>query len=230
MTKVRPLRESAEALLREAVRLDQGADAEAEAKRITAKVDLLSAALGELENSAAAVRALRGIMGNDPGIDLSVAADGLPAFTRHARAGRPSDQAFTAARNKIVGASSALRKGLSDAWTHFAARRIEELPVRRLDLLPRAQQKEQRQRLATLRALANKIPPSSADLHEFDVAFGAISEALAELSDPAPELAAVLHKLDTSPPATLGDLSDEDVARLRQAGIAEQIELIRRKM
>lgn len=219
--------ELADALRREAVRLDEGTDAEREAERITKKTELLKPALGKLERAVEAARHLHRLAGTQNLIDLSVAADGLASFSAHVRRGRPVDQAFTAARNKIEGTASAILRELESAWTAFTQRRLSELPLRRLALLPATERSSQRRRLEELRTLTQKKQPTSSDMQLFNQAFTILSEALARLPDPEPELDAIFQKFESTQ-MMLADLTDEDIALLRRAQVDDQIEVRRR--
>ncbi|MEU6798686.1 hypothetical protein ABZ907_43915 [Nonomuraea wenchangensis] len=227
MNQTVPVIELADALRREAVRIDQGTDAEREAERITKKAELLKPVLGDLERAVEAARQLHRLAGTQELIDLSVAADGLAAFRSHVKRGRPADQAFTAARNKIVGATSTIMTALEFAWLNFAQSRLAELPLRRLALLPAASRNDQRRRLDELRTWARKKQPTSSDMQLFDQACTIISETLAQVPDPEPELDAVFQKIEATR-VTLADLTDADVALLRRAHVDDQIELHRR--
>ncbi|MET7339429.1 hypothetical protein [Nonomuraea sp. NPDC005650] len=227
MSQTVPVIELADALRREAVRLDQGTDAEREAERIAKKAELLKPALGDLEKAVEAARQLHQLAGTQELIDLSVAADGVAAFRGHVRRGRPADQAFTAARNKIVGAKSTITTALEFAWMEFAQSRLAELPLRRLALLPAARRNDQRRRLDELRTWARRKQPTISDIQLFDQACTIISEALAQLPDPEPELDAVFQKIEATR-VTLADLTDADIALLRRARLDDQIELHRK--
>lgn len=221
---------TAEALRREAHRLDEGAGAEAEAKRISGKTDQISAELGELDKAVVVARYLLHTSGSAVSIDFEAAAAGLTNFGRHVKAGLPSDAAFTAAKNKIIGATSELRTSLGEQWADLTARRMSALPVGRIVLLPQSEQQEQRGRLEAVRTLAKKSPPEIADVRQFELAYGLLKETLDELPDPAPEISVLLQKLEQRPRPTLADLTDDDIHLFRQAGIANQIELRRREI
>ncbi|MEV5412980.1 hypothetical protein AB0K60_29610 [Thermopolyspora sp. NPDC052614] len=227
MSPTTTVAELADALRREAVRLDEGKEAESEAERITKKTELLKPALGKLERAVDAARQLHRLAGTPNLIDLSVAADGLANFAAHVRRGRPVDQAFTAARNKIEGAASAILRGVESAWTEFTQGRLSELPLRRIALLPAAERRSQRHRLDDLRKLAQMKQPTSSDMQIFNQTFTILREALEQLPDPEPALDVLFRKFESAR-VTLASLTDEEIALLRRAQVDDQFEVLRR--
>jgi hypothetical protein len=219
--------EKARAMTAEASRLRQGADAEHDANRVSQRVEEVTQVLLQLRQMAGAVDRLRAVSGSEC-VDLSGLDDGRAAFARHAASGLPSNQVFTAAKQKVNGVISRVSTQLGVAWSQWTAERMAELPLVRITLLDADEQRSARARRDELQRLA-KIPvPTSTDVSMFQSAAGILQETLSEVADPPQEILALLHRLGERPPLTLDELTDNQISLLRQADIADQIEVRRR--
>ena len=221
--------EKAQAMKVEADRLREGEKGEQDAARVSQRVDEVTVALQGLGRVVGAVDRLHAVTGTRT-VDLSGLDEGRAAFARHAAAGLPSNQVFTAAKQKINGVVSRVSEQLGSAWAQWTSEQLAGLPLIHIPLLSAVKQKSARDRRDELQKLA-KIPvPSSADVGAFQSAAVLLRETLDEVSGTPPEILALLQRLDTRPPMTLDQLTDDDVSLLRQAGIADQIEVRRRGM
>ena len=224
--------EKARAMTAEADRIRQGAEAEHDAARVSQRVDETLELLQQLRQLTGAARRLHAVSGSQ-WVDLSGLDGGRAAFARHASSGLPSNQVFTAAKQKIKDVISRLSTQLGAAWSQWTAERIAGLPLARISLLPPDEQQSARSRrdeLAKLARNARNTLPTSTDVSLFASAATILDETLSQLADPPQEVLALLERLGKRPPLTLGELSDEDITLLRQADVADQIEVRRRGM
>lgn len=216
----------------EADRIRQGAEAEHDAGRVSQRADETLELLQQLRKVIVAARRLQAVSGAES-VDLTGLADGRAAFARHASSGLPSNQVFTAAKQKIKSVTARLSAQLEAAWSQWTAERIAELPLARISLLPADEQQSARSHrddLARLARNAGNTVPTSADISLFASAAAILDEILSQLADPPQEVLALLERLGQRPPLTLSELSDEDIALLRQADVADQIEVRRRSV
>jgi hypothetical protein len=214
----------------EADRIRQGAEAEHDAARVSQRVEETLELLLQLRQLIGAARRLHAVSGSE-WVDLSGLDEGRAAFARHASSGLPSNQVFTAAKQKIKSVTSRLSAQLGAAWSQWTAERIAGLPLARISLLPADEQQSARSRrdeLARLARNARNTVPTSTDVSMFASAAAILDETLRELADQPPKLLALLERLERRPPLTLGELSHEDITLLRQADVADQIEVRRR--
>ena len=163
-------------------------------------------------------------------MDLSGLDDGRAAFARHAAAGLPSNQVFTAARQKINGVISRVSEQLGAAWAQWTSEQLAGLPLIRIPLLGADEQKSVRDRRDELLKLSKVAVPTGPDVGAFQSAAGLLRETLDEVPDPPQEILGLLQRLGERPPVTLDQLTDDDIGLLRRAGIADQIEVRRRGM
>jgi hypothetical protein len=217
-------------MIAEADRIRQGAEAEHDAARVSQRVDETLELLQQLRQLIGAARRLRAVSGSE-WVDLSGLDVGRAAFARHASSGLPSNQVFTAAKQKIKNVTSHLSTQLGAVWSQWTAERIAELPLARISLLPADEQQSARTRrdeLAKLARNARTTVPTSTDVSMFASNAAILNETLSQLADPPQEVLALLERLGKRPPLTLGELSNEDITLLRQADVADQIEVRRR--
>jgi hypothetical protein len=227
MTQPSSVLDKALALRAEASRLREGQAAQAEAQRVAQRLDKTLALLGGLRQAVTAARRLQELESAPP-IDLSCADDGRDRFARHA-AGLPSDQAFTAAQQKIKAATTRINDSLASSWSQWAQQQLASLPLVRITMLTTQPQEAARKRSDELQKLARQ-PPTAADIEIFIQGRDLLREALADVLDPPPEVLDLIHRLAQRPWLTLGDLTDEQISLLRVVRIADQIELRRRGM
>ena len=221
--------DKARAMTAEASRLQQGAEADHEASRISQRVDEVTQLLLQLRQVTGAADRLRAVSGSES-VDLSGLDDGRAAFDRHAARGLPSNQVFTAAKQKINGVIARLSEQLGQAWSQWTAMRMADLPLLRIPLLDGDGQASARERRDELQKLSSKPVPTSTDVSLFQSAAELLQETLSRVADPPEEILALLHRLGERPLLTLDQLTDHQISLLRQADIAGQIEVRRRGM
>ena len=221
--------EKAQAMTAEAARLREGEKGEQDAARVSQRVDEVTVALQGLGRVVGAVDRLHAVSGTRT-VNLSGLDEGRPTFAGRARAGLPSNQVFTAAKQKINGVTSRVSEQLGAAWAQWTSEQLAGLPLIRIPLLDADEQKSARERRDELLKLAKIAVPSSADIGTFQSTAGLLRDTLSEVAPPPPEILALLQRLGERPPVTLDQLSDDDIGLLRRAGIADQIEVRRRGM
>jgi hypothetical protein len=221
--------EKAQAMKAEADRLREGEKGEQDAARVSHRVAEVTAALQGLGRVVGAVDRLHAVSGIRT-VDLSGLDEGRATFAGRARAGLPSNQVFTAAKQKINGVTSRVSEQLAAGWTQWTSEQVTGLPLIRIPLLAADEQKTARERRDELLRLAKITVPSSADIGTFQSTAGLLRDTLSEVPPPAPEILILLQRLGERPPVTLDQLSDDDIGLLRRAGIADQIEVRRRGM
>ncbi|MGH3400991.1 MAG: hypothetical protein ACRDRJ_00465 [Streptosporangiaceae bacterium] len=213
----------------EAARLREGEKGEQDAARVSLRVDEVTVALQGLGQAVGAIDRLHAVSGTRT-VDLSGLDEGRVTFAGRAKAGLPSNQVFTAAKQKINGVISRLNEQLGSAWAQWTSEQMAGLPLIRIPLLDADEQKTARERRDELLRLAKIVVPSSADVGTFQSTAGLLRDTLSEVAPPPPEILALLQRLGERPPMTLDQLTDYDIGLLRQAGIADQIEVRRRGM
>ncbi len=221
--------DKAQAMTAEASRLRQGEKAAQDAARVSQRVDEVTEALLRLRGVVGAVSRLHAVSGTRS-VDLSGLDEGRAAFARHAAAGLPSNQVFTAARQKINGVISRISEQLGVAWAQWTSEQLAGLPLIRIPLLGADGQKSALDRRDELLKLSKIAVPTGPDVGAFQSATGLLRETLDEVPDPPQEILALLQRLGERPPVTLDQLTDDDIGLLRRAGIADQIEVRRRGM
>jgi hypothetical protein len=216
--------DKARALTAEASRIREGSAAEHDAERVVNRVDEILVELERLRRLVAAADRLNEVSGSErvalPGLD-----DGQAALARHSRAGPPSNQAFSAAKQKIGGVISRVSTALRDAWSAWTSELIAELPLSRVSLLAAEQQESARECQSDLQQLTRLAVPSRADVSQFLSCAQRLAEMLAEVPDLPDEATGLIRRLGQRPTLTLANLTDTQITLLRQTGIAGQIEL-----
>jgi hypothetical protein len=221
--------EKAQAMKVEADRLREGEKGEQDAARVSQRVDEVTVALQGLGLVIGAVNRLHAVSGTRT-VALSGLDEGRATFARHAKAGLPSNQVFTAARQKINGVTSRISEQLGAAWAQWTSEQLTGLPLIRIPLLDTGEQKTARDRRDELLKLSKIGVPSSTDIGTFQSTAGLLRDTLSEVPPPPPEILALLQRFGERPPMTLDQLTDDDIGLLRRAGIADQIEVRRRGM
>ncbi len=226
MIQVLSVLEKAQQLQAEANRLREDDAARAEATRVSTRIDDTSRSLGALQQAVTMARRLNRRAAAC--IDVSAARNGCDQFARVTAAGLPPNSVFTSAQKAILQATEQINRQVAAEWKVWTTDRIDVLPLLRLTVLTAGEQATCRKRLEELQRLTRKTAPSSADVDVFATSYDLLAEALDSVDDPAPEVLALFQRLDQKPATTLQDLSDDEIALLRTAGVAGQIELHRR--
>lgn len=218
--------EKAQQLQAEANRLREDDAARTEAARVLARIDDVSMVLGALQQAVATAHRLN--RHSAASVDVSAALNGCDQFARVTAAGLPPNSVFTTAQQAIRQTTEQINRQVAAAWKTWTTSRIAVLPLLRLTVLAAREQATCRKRLEDLHRLARKTAPSPTDVDLFATSCDLLADALDTVPDPEPAVLAILHRLDQKPVTTLQDLSDDEIALLRTAGVAGQIELHRR--
>jgi len=221
--------DKAQALQSRANALAAGEAGQKEAERVAHRVEETRALLAELRQALTVARSMRAIDDADP-IDLSILDDGYRNFSKYAAAGSPSDLVFTTAKRKIRAVADQLGLQLQQIWSGWTSARMSVLPVLRIILLPSEEQGAARERRDELAKLARVKVPSATDVTLFLRNYDLLKETLDGTPDPPEEVLSLLQRLGERPSLTLHDLTDAQIALLRDAQVANQIEVRRRGM
>jgi hypothetical protein len=211
--------EKATQLQGEVRRLDAGAKDEADALRVTARIAEVRTALDKLRRQIEIALTLKQ---HAPSTDIPLGEldDGLASLA--AKGGLPSDRAFLAARVKVEETTARLSQEIRQAWTSWTAGQLDSLPLVRISRL-RADDWTEAQ--STLAELQGALPSSSLS----PGLFADKRERLRKLLEQAPEaperLAILLDRL----PCSLSEVTDTEIALLREHGIDRDIELRRKE-
>ncbi|MEU1477357.1 hypothetical protein [Streptomyces sp. NPDC005760] len=192
-----------------------GAVGEKEATRVLSRTKELRAALAELRNQVELSHALAGL-GAAAKPDLAGIDSARTAFDRKARNGLPSDTVFNTARRKVQEFTDRLKGDNSEAWSSWATARIAGLPLARIPMLSADEREAARGREKELRQAAAAKSLSKAGITLFTGTYAILAEALHDKSDPPKELLDLLDRLEKRPSPTLRDITDADIALLRQ--------------
>lgn len=212
-------------LAAEARRLQAGQQSEQEAQHAAHQIEQIKAELDSLENLLAVAASLASVGAG--GVSLSGLDDGRAAFAEKAAAGLPAEAAFKSARQKLKTVSARIGQEVGVAWTEWSSVELAALPLRRIPLLPASQQKAARQSKADLEKLTKDTKVSTSTVTLFRTGLETLRESLDQVADPTPELVVLLAKIDGPPAASLCDVTDEEIALLRQHGQDGQITLRR---
>ncbi|WP_330340134.1 hypothetical protein [Streptomyces sp. NBC_00557] len=192
-----------------------GAVGEKEAARVLSRTKELRGALAELRNQVELGRTLADLGAADEP-DLTGVDTARTAFERKARNGLPSDTVFNTARRKVQEITVRLKSENSEAWSSWAAAQIADLPLARIPMLSAGEREAARGREKELRQAAATKSLSKADITLFTGTYAILAESLHDKSDPPNELLTLLERLEKRPSPTLRDITDDDIALLRQ--------------
>lgn len=194
------------------------------AHRVGRAVQELKETLAEL---AVVVQAARKL--NDHGADIAFDKldDGLALFIRRAGDGLPSSQAVTGARRTVSGVRERIRTQLQEAWRTWHEARFAELHQDRIPMLAPSEAPAAGNSLEQLRKLA-RVEPRAAAIAEFVLVHTELRRQLDEAAEPEPEILELLERLRVG--TTLDNLSDDDIALLRDKQLASAVEVRRRSV
>jgi hypothetical protein len=193
-------------------RLEASAQGAEEAKRVVTRVNEIRMELGNINKQLQLAEELRKHTSVE--IELSGVGTGLANLKRNAAGGIPSNPAFTSARGKASKAAEQLAARVQEAWREWTTEQLEDLPVERIPMLALDRQSGAQKTFEELRRTAAR-DVSKSDVLTFTAQYSRLSEELREAKD-APEELIVLVQRVGSGSMTLHDLTDEDIALLRE--------------
>lgn len=207
-------------------RLSEGAAGEREALRIAQRLTDLRAALNTLGKHIEVAQALNRL-GAGNLLDLSDADAGRAAFARKAQPGTlPLDAVFRTAVQKVKAVTERIDRDMKIAWADWASKRIAELPLSRIPMLKPDTQRSARNRRTSLERAAKRDALARADIELFKGSLSALAELLQQADDPPEALSILLDRLSERPLA-LREVTDEQIALLREHRMDDQIGLLR---
>ncbi|MFI9811654.1 hypothetical protein [Saccharothrix variisporea] len=206
-------------------RLDASASAEQAAKSTAQRVRELESALADLTAQVRLARALSKYSKAD--VPLGDIHGGLAELQRQASTGLPKDRAVDTARRRVASSVAELAQRSQEVWRAWTTTAFEAVPANRLAGLDPARQRATRTMVEQLAQLRRKSKPAITDVVEFGTKHAEVLEELAAAADASDELLALLARFATTP-ITLRDITDEEIALLREHGMDGEIE-IRRK-
>ncbi len=221
----RSILERAQRMQAEVRRLDASAGAEQAARSTAQRVGELETALGDL---AAHVRVGQALAAHaSVEVALDDVRDGLAELQRHAAVGLPKDRVVSAARRKVDATAERVADRNQRAWHEWTTAAHAQIPANRLAGLDREHQATARRLIVELGRLRDRPKPTVTDIAEFSAKHAAVLEELAAAADASDELLELLSRLDART-TTLRDLTDADIALLREHGMDNEVE-VRRK-
>ena len=208
----------AQLLCAEARRLGDSEIDRENAARVENEITNAHTLLDGLEELLQVVELLR-----EQGIDVDTGPvdTGLDRFARHAGNGVPSPKAATAARKALEEVKARVSERVIAAWFEWANGVVSAIPTDRVYLLDQARAKQVQADLTQLRALRGQKAIDPDVIARFDTLRNRVARALENVEDPGPHLRTVLQEVQHG--TTLDQLSDDDIAVLRQRGWAKHI-------
>ncbi|UXX94172.1 hypothetical protein N7U49_22565 [Streptomyces sp. AD2-2] len=192
-----------------------GSVGEKEATRVLSRTKELRAALAELRTQVELSQTLA-LLGAAHKADLSGIESARSAFERKAVNGLPSDAVFNTARKKVQEFAGKFKSNNGEAWVIWATAQLADLPLARIPMLSSDERMAARNREKELRQAVASRNLSKTDVTLFTSTYTLLAESLRDKSDPPSELLDLLALLEKRPSPTLRDISDADIALLRQ--------------
>jgi hypothetical protein len=220
----------AQEVSQEANRIKSGKAAELNAERVLNRVSESHAALEGLNQVVSATRRLAVVSDGAASLALADLDDGRADFERLARglSYLPSNVAFEGAKKRIGGTTNRVTADLATAWTQWTDWEVSKVPRHRISLLDQGDQKAANERWANVLKTAKAAIPTRGHINSFKSDLDYLHELLDPLPDPPGVLIKILERLGQRRGLTLAELTDQEIAALRQAGVADQIEVRRR--
>jgi hypothetical protein len=206
-------------------RLDASASAEQAAKSTAQRVRELESALADLASAVRLAQVLTKYSGTE--VTLGDIHSGMAELQRQASTGLPKDRAVDTAKKRVSASTTDLAEKSREAWRAWTAEAFTGIPANRIAGLDPAHQRTVRTMVDALGQLRRKPKPTVTDVVEFGTKHADVLEELAAAADASDELLALLTRFDAQP-ITLRDITDADIALLREHGMDGEIE-IRRK-
>ncbi len=219
--------EKAKQLEDHATRIAEGEEAARHATRVSSRLLELSGDLNILKGHVEVARALQR-QGAGGEINLSGLDDGRSAFERgFGNSGLPSNQVCNSARKKIQAVAERIREGNQAAWSVWTRELLGALPLPRIAMLAPDLEQGATGRLAVLERLV-KGKPAKGSITEFSTNHAGLAELLAEEPDPPAALSGLLQRMRQQLGLALADVTDSEIALLREYGMDKHITLKRK--
>ncbi|MCK9871171.1 hypothetical protein MRI28_16255 [Nocardiopsis dassonvillei] len=205
-------------------RLEANTQGTEEVKRVATRVDEIRTELGNIRKQLHVAEELRKHASVE--VNLTGIKAGLKNLEDKAAGGIPSNQTFISARGKARKVAEDLASRVQDTWRGWTEEQMKALPVDRVPMLDLDRQADADRILKDLRkASAREVTKS--DVLTFTSQYNHLSEELRETKNAPEELIALVDRL-VSKDMTLHDLTDEDIALLREHSWDRRIALQRK--
>lgn len=229
MSEFSSVLELAREVASEANRIKRGRDAELNAERVMNRVGEITGALQKLEQAVAAARRLAAASGV-AAIDVTGLDNGRANLERLARQSShlPSDVAFTGARKNIGDVTSRVTRAFGEAWAEWARQAAAGVPIIKISQLDPVDQAAARTRWDALVKVSRAPSPKTDDINSFKSDLEYLHEVLDSLPDLPGQVRELYDRLARRPSLTLADITDAEIAELREKGLDAHIEVRRR--
>lgn len=219
----------ARATANEANLIKSGQQAEDNAERVLNRTNETKAELRKLQQAITAARRLAMASGG-PAVDLTGLDEGRANLERLARQSSylPSDLAFNGAKKKIGDVTKRVISDFEKAWTEWVRPAVAEVPAIKISQLAPADQAATKTRWKVLVDISRSPSPKADDINAFKSALDYLHEVLDPLPELPEQIQGLYNRLARPPALTLADITDEQIAQLRDKGLDAQIEVRRR--
>ena len=219
----------ARATAAEANRIKSGQQAEGNAERVLNRTGEIRVELQKLLQAIAAARRLA-VASGVSAVDVTGLDDGRANLERLARQSSylPSDAAFNGAKKKISDVTKRLISESEKAWAEWVRPAVNGVPAIKISQLDLADQKAARARWEALVKMSKQSSPKTDDINAFKSDLDYLHEVLDPLPPLTDQVQGLYDRLTRSPALTLAEITDEQIAQLRDNGLDSQIEVRRR--
>ncbi|MFG2349652.1 hypothetical protein [Streptomyces phaeochromogenes] len=220
--------EKAKLLEDHASRIADGEDSQRQAIRVSSRLMELRSQLNQLRSQLAITHALHA-RGTGLDIDSSGIDDGRAGFERSlGPSGLPSNPVFNTAKKKTQAVADRLTEENQAAWSAWTGKLLAELPLARISMLvePGAEKQASTRHLELGRIARGKASKDA--ITTFATTYAGLAELLQDTQDPPEALADLLNRLRENSGLTLRDVTDEEIALIRQYGMDAHISLKRK--
>ncbi|WLW55198.1 hypothetical protein [Streptomyces sp. YU58] len=220
--------EKAKLLEDHASRIADGEDSQRQATRVSGRLLELRSQLNQLRSQLAVTQALQS-RGAGLDIDLSGIDDGRAGFERSlGPSGLPSNQVFNTAKKKTQAVTDRLAEENQAAWSAWTEQLLADLPLARISMLVELEtEKQASKRQLELERIARGKASKEA-ITTFTTTYAGLAELLQDTQDPPEALVDLLNRLREQPGLTLSDVTDEEIALLRECRMDAHITLKRK--
>jgi hypothetical protein len=150
------------------------------------------------------------------------------SLIRVSQDGLPTERQLETGRSQIGRATTELTRAMEAGWKPWAEEQLNRTPDEKIAVLQGDERQAAAKDWTQLKRLAAKAPKNNHEIIEFVRLRDRIIQALRPVPHLSEDLRELLQRLDGKPPLTLADLSDSNIAMLREAGFASHVQLSRR--